>query len=297
LRIIVCDETILNAIDKLFHLLEQFTEEKSQWGVRELSARTGLTPNLTHWYLKNLERNRVVRKDSNSEKYELGYRIFEIGSRASKYAVIKKLSYPILKALSLKTKGTVVLRVLEGGELICLAVVESPSSLRVHYAEGSRVPCNFGCVGKLLMAYLDENKAAGLVRKGLVQKFTKRTVLDLGTLKREWAKIRARGWACTSGEGVEGARAVAAPVRDASGAVCAGLGVTFPAISLPNAKAEHVAREVVRAASEISHELNWTVRKQSEKGVRAGRRSPVRAQDRPKRIQRSKLTRRLQSRR
>ena len=257
---IVCDKTILNAIDKLFHLLEQFTEEKAQWGVRELSAKSGLTPNLTHWYLKNLERNRVVRKDPDSDKYELGYRIFEIGNRASRYAVIRKLAYPTMKALSVKTKGTVVLRVLEGPELICLAVVESPASLRVHHAQGSRVPCNFGCVGKVLMAHLDEKTAEGLVQKGVVRKFTKKTVTDLPTLRKEWAKIRARGWAYTSGEGVEGARAIAAPIRDASGAVCAGLGVTFPAISLPKSRAERVAREVLRAAGEISRELNWKSR-------------------------------------
>ena len=50
-------------------------------GVRELSVKTGLTPNLTHWYLKNLERNHVARKDPGSDKYELGYRVFELGNR------------------------------------------------------------------------------------------------------------------------------------------------------------------------------------------------------------------------
>jgi len=58
---------MLNAIDKVFFILDQFTNEKPQWGVRELSIKTGLPPNLTHWYLKNLERNRVVRKDRASD--------------------------------------------------------------------------------------------------------------------------------------------------------------------------------------------------------------------------------------
>ena len=54
---------------------------KSPDGVRELSVKTGLTPNLTRWYLKNLEPNHVVRKDPGSDKYELGYRLFELGNR------------------------------------------------------------------------------------------------------------------------------------------------------------------------------------------------------------------------
>jgi IclR family transcriptional regulator, KDG regulon repressor len=96
----------LNAIDKVFHILDQFTNEKPQWGVRELSVKTGLTPNLIHWYLKNLERNRVVRKDPDSDKYELGYRVFELGNRNSKYRALKIVAQPILKELSRATKGT-----------------------------------------------------------------------------------------------------------------------------------------------------------------------------------------------
>lgn len=247
----------MNAIDKVFHLLDQFTDEKPQWGVRELSARIGLSPNLTHWYLKNLERQRIVRKDPQADKYELGYRLFELANRNSKWAAIRRISYPILRQLGAETKGTAVLRVMDGEEILCLAAVESPSSLRVHHSEGARAPCNFGCVGKLLMAYMDEKQAEHLVLRGRVRRFTERTIVDLAALRKEWTKIRMRGWAYSSGEALRGARALAAPVRDPSGAVCAGIGLTFPAISLPNSRVKDVAREVVGAANQISLQLGW----------------------------------------
>lgn len=247
----------MNAVDKIFHLLDQFTDEKPQWGVRELSVQVGLSPNLTHWYLKNLERNRVVRKDPESEKYELAYRMFELAGRNSKLTVIKRIADPVLRDLSSALKGTAVLKVLDGSEVLCLAVVHSPSSLRVHYTEGMRAPCNFGCLGKLLMAYMEEKQAEHCVRSGQVKGFTERTIVDLPALKSEWKKIRTRGWAFSDGEAIEGARAVAAPIRDSSGSVCAGIGLTFPAISLPKSRLESVAREVVKAAGAISLELGW----------------------------------------
>ncbi|MGH7827201.1 MAG: IclR family transcriptional regulator [Candidatus Binatia bacterium] len=247
----------MNAIDKLFHLLEQFTDDKSQWGVRELSARIGLSPNLTHWYLKNLERNRVVRKDPDSEKYELGYRIFELANRSSRLTVIRNAALSVMSELSHSTGGTTVLRVLDGAELLCLASIEGPSSLRVHYAEGTRVPCNYGCVGKVLMAYGDERQAEKIFRINRIKKFTDRTVLDLPALRRDWAKIRLRGWAYTNGETIPGARAVAAPVWDSSGRVCAGLGVTFPSVALPKSRVNRLAQAVVEAANKISRELGW----------------------------------------
>lgn len=247
----------MNAIDKLFHLLEQFTDEKPRWGVRELSAQAGLSPNLTHWYLKNLERNRIVRKDPDSDKYELGYRLFELASRSSRPTIIRNAALPAMRELSQSTGGTSVLRVLDGDELLCLASIEGPSSLRVHYAEGTRVPCNYGCVGKVLMAYMDEKRAERLFLNKRLQRYTDRTLLNLDSLKRDWAKIRERGWTYTSGETIRGARAVAAPIRDFSGSVCAGVGVTFPAVALPKSEVSQVAKAVTDAAKEISRELGW----------------------------------------
>lgn len=247
----------MNAIDKIFHLLDQFTDEKPRWGVRELSAQTGLSPNLTHWYLKNLERNRVVRKDSDADKYELAFRLFELASKNSSFMVIKKIADPVLRQLSNTLKCAAVLKVPDGEEVLCLSVVQSPSSLRVHYAEGMRAPCNFGCLGKLLMAYMDEQRAERIVQRGRVRQFTPRTIVDLAALKSEWSKIRMRGWAYSDGEAIEGARAVAAPIRNSAGVVCAGIGVTFPAISLPKSRVEKVAPEVVKAANSVSFQMGW----------------------------------------
>ncbi len=248
---------MFNAIDKVFYILDQFTNEKPQWGVRELSLKIGLTPNLTHWYLKNLERNHVVRKASQTDKYELGYRIFELGNRNSKHRLLKTVAQPALAELSRATRGTAVLRVLEGGELICVASAESSYSLRVNYSEGAREACNFGCIGKLLMAHLDATDAERLVLGGQIRKFTPKTVMDLATLKKEWAKICAQGWVYSSGEALEGVKAVAAPVRDLTGQVCAGVGVTFPSILLPKSRVPLVLKSVLKAAAAISLELGY----------------------------------------
>jgi IclR family KDG regulon transcriptional repressor len=263
---------MFNAIDKVFYILDQFTNEKPQWGAKELSLRTGLAPNLVHWYLKNLERNHVVRKDLQNDKYELSYRIFELGNRNSKHRFLKISAQGILRELSRETKGTAVLRVLEGNELICVAAAESSYSLRVNYAEGAREPCNFGCIGKLLMAHLDRSEAERLLREGHARKFTAKTVLDLNTLKKEWTRIRARGWVYSSGEALDGVKAVAAPVRDLSGEVCAGVGVTFPAVLLPKSRVPLIVQAVLKAAHSLSLKLGYRESKLGMTSKQANRR-------------------------
>ncbi len=252
----------------MFVILDQFTTKKPQWGVRELAARTGLSPNLTHWYLKNLEKTRAVRKNPETNKYELGFRLFELGSRVGKFSIQKNISYPILEKLSRTVNGTVVLRVLDDAELYCVVAVESPSSFRVHHSEGTRLPCNFGSVGKLLMAHLDKKEGERLVREGHVCKFTKNTITEPQALRKEWDKIRRRGWAYSSGEAIDGARAIAVPVRNASGEVCAGIGVTVPAMSLPKSRVKTVVRQAMKAAQEVSLELGWQTIKANRRNGR-----------------------------
>ena len=223
--------------------------------MRELAAVTSLKPTLVHWHLKNLERHRVVRRDADSQKYELGFKLFELSNRVHKLTVINKIARPVLRELSEATGGTAVLRILDGDELLCLASVDSPASLRVQYTAGSRVPINFGAVGKVVMAFLPAERIVELIAKGSVKKVTEKTVTEPSILKRQLAQIRLRGWVSTIGEAIPGTRGIAAPIWDDTGEPLGGIGLTFPAVNLPDSKVEKLAKSVIKAAHRISVEL------------------------------------------
>jgi DNA-binding IclR family transcriptional regulator len=250
----------MNSIDKLFTLLEQFSLEQPQWGVRSLAKQTGLKVSLVHWYLKNLERKRVVRKNPETQKYELGMGLFELSGKVRKLTIVVRIANPILYRLTEMTKGTSVLRIVDGNELLSLASVESPVSVRVHHAVGTRLPINFGSVGKVIMAHLPEDRIADLIASGQVKKFTEKTIVDPATLRKQLALIKLRGWACTTGEAIEGARAISAPIRDITGEVFGGIGITFPVIALPNSQVKRMAKLVVSSANMISEQLGWTIK-------------------------------------
>jgi len=255
----------MNSIDKLFTILDQFSLETPQWGVRSLAKTTGMKASLVHWYLRNLERKRLVRKDPETQKYELGMGLFELSGRLHKPIALVRIANPILYRLTEMTKGTSVLRIVDGYELLHIASVESRVFLRVHYRVGTRVPINFGSVGKVIMAHLAEERFADLIARGHIKKLTGKTVVDPAVLRKQFVRIRLRGWACTSGEGIEGAKGVAAPIYDSTGEVFGGVGITFPAVAFPNSNLKKLARMVVGAAREISGQLGWRGAKSSSK--------------------------------
>ncbi|HWP57029.1 MAG TPA: IclR family transcriptional regulator [Candidatus Acidoferrales bacterium] len=253
----------MNSTDKLFLILEQFTAEKPDWGVRELADATSLKPNLVHWYLKNLERHRIVRRDPETQRYELAFGLFELSQRIQRLTLIERIAKPILRRLAKSTEGTTVLRVLDGDELLCVATVDSPASLKVQFTTGTRVPINFGSVGKVVMAFLPPARLKSLLSKGSLKRFTEKTVTNPAVLAKQLAQIRARGWVSTVGEAVPGVRGIAAPVRDKTGEVCGGVGLTFPASALAESQLQKTARMVVRAANSISAQLGWKAAKRT----------------------------------
>jgi DNA-binding IclR family transcriptional regulator len=163
----------------------------------------------------------------------------------------------VLRELSEASGGTAVLRILDGDELLCLASFDSPASLRVQYTAGSRVPINFGSVGKVVMAFLPEERTGEMIAKGLIKRVTEKTVTDPAALKKQLAQIRLQGWVSTIGEAIPGTRGIAAPIWDDTGEIVGGIGLTFPAIALPDGEVQRVAKLVVKAAKNISAELGW----------------------------------------
>ncbi|MGH3425814.1 MAG: IclR family transcriptional regulator domain-containing protein, partial [Nocardioidaceae bacterium] len=65
---------------------------------------------------------------------------------------------------------------------------------------------------------------------GRLARPTPYTVIDRGRLLAQLAQVRERGFARTEEEMSLGACSVAVPVRDASGVVCAALGIVVPSL-------------------------------------------------------------------
>jgi DNA-binding IclR family transcriptional regulator len=89
---------------------------------------------------------------------------------------------------------------------------------------------------------------------GPLTRYTPHT-LDLQALRAELAAVRERGWGSTVEEYELGLNAVAAPVRDAAGAVVAAVSVSGPSYRLTEAAFPTVAVRLLQATAEVSRRL------------------------------------------
>jgi DNA-binding IclR family transcriptional regulator len=249
----------VQVIDRVLSVLEILASEGAAWTLVELSTRLGLPKSTVLRLLMVLESHRFVEKDIQSGGYRLGLKLFELGSRAMAQRDLGNRAKPHLERLVFATGETAFLCVLDGGEVLSLARVESSRAVRIPSTIGWRAAAHCTAVGKALLAFLPGLDLKALVRKRKLHPYTPNTITSLTRLRNELQTVRERGYAIDNEEMEEGLKCIAAPVRDHTGTAVASLGILSPAFRLPDRKISQSARLIMKEANDLAAELGYRV--------------------------------------
>jgi DNA-binding IclR family transcriptional regulator len=108
-----------------------------------------------------------------------------------------------------------------------------------------------------MLAELTDTEVSEIVRRFGLKAFTANTITTGTALKTELRAVRARGYAIDNEEKEPGLRCVSAPVRNDSGKLLAALSVSGPAFRVTRERVPEIAKAVMQAAGELSHELGY----------------------------------------
>ncbi|WP_366924349.1 IclR family transcriptional regulator [Metallumcola ferriviriculae] len=247
----------IKSIDKALDVLEILADEKRPIGVTELSKLLVVNKSTLHGTLNTLLNRGYVEQDSESGKYLLGISILGIANAALQNLDLRNKAKPVLKKLSDRHNETVHMVVLRQGEVVYIEKQESVQSIRIHTEIGTRLPAHCTGVGKVLLAWMEPEERKKIFRSYGFPKFTLNTITDEETMERHLAEVRSKGHAIDNEEIEEGLRCVAAPIRDYSGKVIAGISIAGPSLRMPLTKLEEMSDSVTEAALEISQSLGF----------------------------------------
>jgi DNA-binding IclR family transcriptional regulator len=206
--------------------------------------------------LHTLESEELVRKDSESNKYQLGNKLIELGSAARSSLEIRNISRPIMIQLHEKLNLTVHLGVVAHGEVLPIESIESSNWNWHHFkypvAVGISAPMYATGAGKAILAFLEPSEIDHILSQQLI-KFTDSTKTEIHVLQDELIQIRKRGYAVSNAEHDEMIRSVAAPVFNSDGKAIASLSVLGLASRITPEKILNISGDVLSATREISH--------------------------------------------
>lgn len=239
-------------------ILDCFTMERPEIGVREVARMTGLTTSTVGRLMSDMKERGILAQNPGTRGYSLGMRLLTWTGVYLTTMDIRTVSQPIMAELQQSTQETISLYLLDGTDRVCVERLESPQNVRIIARLGRRLPLYAGSAGKVMLAFLPEEKVKDIIEASSLAPFTARTITDPTLLLQELDRIRQRGYAVSHGEWTPDASGVAAPIFGLGKEVIAALTISGPTQRFTRDTIEKYGREVVNAASEISRQMGYS---------------------------------------
>jgi DNA-binding IclR family transcriptional regulator len=247
----------VQVLDRVLSIIDALTKVREDASVAELAERVKLHKSTAHRLLSILERHRIVERVSETGRYRLGLRLFELGTIAMDRFNIRDRARPYLESLLEELNETVHLCALDAGEVLYLDKIEPARSVRMASRIGHRKPVHCTAVGKAILAHLSEAEQDSILQLHGLPRVTPKTITTAVELKAEFKAIRERGYALDNGETEMGLRCIGAVILDYSGHPVAAVSVSAPSFRLTMDKVPDLAGPVVRVARALSEELGY----------------------------------------
>lgn len=237
-------------------VLDCFSGVGPEKSLTELADETGLNKSTVFRILETLEKLKWVKREAKSGLYSLGMGIFELGSRAVFGLNFYNVSRAFMDDLVSITGQSVHLVVLDDGEALYLNKVEKPGVFITQPSNvGYRLPLHCTAVGKVLMAFMNDNEVEEIIQKRGMPRFTKNTIVEKRELQQALQKVKIEGYALDDEEIRLGLRCVAAPIKDHTGNVVAAISVSGLTAYFNDNELPQLSEAVITTAREISREL------------------------------------------
>jgi DNA-binding IclR family transcriptional regulator len=253
-------EYVVQSVDRALDILEAFNYNEEELGVTELSHKLNLHKNNVFRLLATLETRGYIEQDQKTGNYRLGIKIFEVANVFLHHLGLRRQARPILEELVNKCNETAYLAVTEGTDVVYVLMHETNHTVRVIPRLGHRLPAYCTASGKVQLAFESQDRLQQLLKDRPLRQLTKTTIADLDRLREHLEEVARQGYAVDNEELEDGVCCVAAPVRDYSHKVVAGVGLSGP---VSRFSMERIQNELVplvkEAGAKISQRLGYEI--------------------------------------
>jgi len=240
------------SLERGLDVLEVVEAAGGEVGVREIGRRLRLSPTIVQRLVTSLARRGYVEKNSDTQRYRLGYRAMVLGASSehgSDYIVTARRE---LERLARDHRLNGFVSVLHGGRAVYLLAVQADGPVAIKVDPGSEMPLHSTAAGKVLLASVGDAEARKLLGGGRLTAITPHTITDPAALVAVLAKVRRQRYALVVEENIRGVLSVGAPIVDRHGRVLAALSVAFPKYLEAGLTLQSVTPLVTGAAERIS---------------------------------------------
>lgn len=190
-------------------LVLQALDDRGHLSLSETARLTGIPTSSAHRLLEKMVQMRWLNRVGS--RYEIGVRLFELGSRAVRNHWFHRTALPILQELHRSTGAVVHLAFLDGADGIYWEKISGTFGAKIPSRIGGRYPAHRSAVGKALLSSLPREALDQPVFVRLNRSDAHRSG-GRRELDGELDRVGTEGVAFDRGEALPGIGCVAAPI-------------------------------------------------------------------------------------
>jgi DNA-binding IclR family transcriptional regulator len=244
----------IQSVDRAARILKALASGPRRLGVSELAERLDLSRPTVHGLLQTLQAHGFVEQDRDSDKYQLGAGLLQLGNSYLDLNELRGRSIVHAERLAARADAAVRVGVMHGSSVIVVHHVFRPDATLQILEVGAQLPVHASALGKAMLAHSPAAVVDDLTSESL-PKLTGRTLAAAG-LRDELEQVRERGYARERDEAVLGESSIAAPIFDHAGHPVGAIGVVGDTDRIvPRGPAKGVPAAVVEAGRAVTREL------------------------------------------
>jgi IclR family KDG regulon transcriptional repressor len=253
---VIPNNDLVSAVGRTMAVLEALAEHPEESGVSEIATKLDMSKATVYRFLQSLKARGYVVQDAE-DRYRLSVRLFELGAQALPHLDIVREAEPGMRRINELTAETVHLGILDEGSIVYVHKIDSKYNLRMYSRIGRRAPLYCTGIGKVLMAWLEEDELLAHLAQESFERRTANTLTSVEAYLQELDIVRQQGYAEDHEEFEDNMRCLAAPIRDRFGHVIGGMSVSFPCFRFREELKQDYVKQLMQATQQISGQLGW----------------------------------------
>lgn len=241
-----------SAVARTLEVLELLSGAERPRSLAELMELTGLPKSTLHRILVKLEQERMVQREPDGKRYTTGPRLVALAVNALRNSSHRGERHAILQSLVDEIGETCNFTTLDGNEIVYLDRVEAQWPLRMVLQPGSRVPLHCTASGKLFLSLMPARRRHRLIGAAVLRRYTDNTITGPERLEEALQRVREEMVGTDEEEFLAGLSAIAVPVMNPQGQICAAVAVHAPTARMNIAKARAHLPALRRAAAALA---------------------------------------------
>ncbi len=248
----------IQSVHRALKILNLFSYGKSRIGISEISRSLGLHKGTVQSLVRTLAEDGFLDQDHETQKYQLGLQIYELGVIQKDNLGINKSALVPAQELARKTGKLVRIGVWhEDSVLITLNAY--PETRRNFREFGVRLPAYCTAMGKVFLAFSGKEELDAYLEKTELIPYTGHTIVHKEKFLKELLETRKKGHSINQEEHMLFRKAIGAPIYGPDGQLVASLGLVMDPDQSDDVeeKASVWVRDVLITAYRISQSMGY----------------------------------------